>query len=158
VQQGYLTSEPYLVEKAGETPNVFLIADQGYASYASILETSQKLVREKPDLVQRFVDASIEGWYSYIYGDPKPGNDLIKKDNLEESDDLLAYAIAKMKQYGIIDSGDSEKGGIGAMTDARWKDFFDVMSQQGLYPKDMTYRAAYTLRFVNHRVGMELKK
>ncbi len=158
VQQGYLTSEPYLVEKAGESPNVFLIADQGYASYASILETSQKLVREKPDLVQRFVDASIEGWYSYIYGDPKPGNDLIKKDNLEESDDLLAYAIAKMKQYGIVDSGDSEKGGIGAMTDARWKDFFDVMSQQGLYPKDMTYRAAYTLRFVNHRVGMELKK
>jgi NitT/TauT family transport system substrate-binding protein len=158
VQQGYLTSEPYLIEKAGETPNVFLIADQGYTSYASLLETSQKLVRENPDLVQRFVDASIEGWYSYIYGDPKPANDLIKKDNPEESDDLLAYAIGKMKQYGIVDSGDSEKAGVGAMTDARWKDFFDVMSEQGLYSKDMKYRAAYTLRFVNHRDGMELKK
>jgi len=158
VQQGYLTSEPYLIEKTGETPNVFLIADQGYPSYASLLETSQKLVREKPDLVQRFVDASIEGWYSYIYGEPKPANDLIKKDNPEESDDLLAYAIAKMKQYGIVDSGESEKLGVGAMTDARWKDFFDVMSKEGLYPKDMNYRAAYTLRFVNHRDGMELKK
>ena len=137
---------------------MFLIADQGYSSYASILETSQKLVRENPDLVQRFVDASIEGWYSYIYGDPKPGNDLIKKDNPDESDDLLAYAIAQIKQYGIVDSGNSEKDGIGTMTDARWKDFFDVVSEQGLYPKDMNYRAAYTLHFVNRRVGMELKK
>ncbi len=158
VQQGYLTSEPYLIEKAGEMPNVFLIADQGYTSYASILETSQKLVREKPDLVRRFVDASIEGWYDYIYGDSKPANDLIKRDNPEESDDLLTYAIGKMKEYGIVDSGDSEKAGIGAMTDARWKDFFEVMSKEGLYPKDMNYRAAYTLRFVNHRDGMELKK
>jgi NitT/TauT family transport system substrate-binding protein len=158
VQQGYLTSEPYLIEKAGEIPNVFLIADQGYASYASILETSEKLVREKPDLVRRFIDSSIEGWYSYIYGDPKPGNTLIKRDNPDESDDLLAFAIGKMKQYGIVDSGDSERAGIGAMTDARWKSFFDMMSSQGLYPKNMNYHAAYTLRFVNQRVGMELKK
>jgi len=158
VQQGYLTSEPFLIEKAGTTPKVFLIADAGYASYASILETSQKLVAQKPDLVQRFVDASIEGWYSYIYGDPAPGNALIKKDNPEESDDLIAYAIAKMKQYGIVDSADSERDGVGAMTDARWKSFFDVMSSQGLYPKDMDYKAAYTLRFVNRRDGMDLKK
>ncbi len=109
VQQGYLTSEPLLIEKAGTTPNVFLIADAGYTSYASILETSQKLVAEKPDLVQRFVDASIEGWYSYIYGDPAPGNALIKKDNPEESDELISYAIAKMKEYGVVDSGDSAK-------------------------------------------------
>jgi NitT/TauT family transport system substrate-binding protein len=158
VQQGYLTSEPYLIEQTGEKPNVFLIADAGYTSYASIVETSQKLVREKPDLVQRFVDASIEGWYSYIYSDPAPGNALIKKDNPDESDALLAYARAKMKEYGIVDSGDSEKDGVGAMTDARWKNFFDVMAGEGLYPKTMDYKAAYTLRFVNRRVGMELKK
>jgi len=158
VQQGYLTSEPYLVEKAGTSPNVFLIADEGYASYASVIETSQKLAAEKPDLVQRFIDASIEGWYSYIYGDPAPGNALIKKDNPEESDELLAYAIAKMKEYGIVDSGDSQKDGIGAMSDSRWQSFFEVMAGEGLYPKDMDYRKAYTLRFVNRRVGMELKK
>jgi NitT/TauT family transport system substrate-binding protein len=158
VQQGYLTSEPYLVEKAGVAPNVFLIADAGYASYASIIETSQTLVKEKPDLVQRFVDASIEGWYSYINGDPAPGNALIKKDNPEENDALLAYAIAKMKEYGIVDSGDSKIDGIGAMTDARWKSFFDVMAGEKLYPKDLDYAKAYTLRFVDHRVGMESKK
>jgi NitT/TauT family transport system substrate-binding protein len=158
VQQGYLTSEPYLIEQTGETPNVFLIADAGYTSYASILETSQKLVWQNPDLVQRFVDASIEGWYSYIYGDPAPGNALIKKDNPDESDALLAYARTKMKEYGIVDSGDSEKDGIGAMTDARWKNFFEVMAGEGLYPKTMDYKAAYTLRFVDRRVGMEFKK
>ena len=98
------------------------------------------MVQEKPDLVQRFVNASIEGWYSYLYGDPSPGNALIKKDNPEETDELLAYAIAKIKEYGIVDSVDSLKLGIGAMTDARWKDFFDVMSKQGLYPADMDYK------------------
>ncbi|HUZ74081.1 MAG TPA: ABC transporter substrate-binding protein [Stellaceae bacterium] len=157
VQQGYVTSEPYLIEKAGVKPNVFLLADSGYASYASIIETSQKLVNEKSDLVRRFVAASIEGWYSYLR-DPAPGNALIKKDNPEEDDALLAYAVAKMKQYGIVDSGDAKTAGIGAMSDARWRSFFDVMAGEGLYPKNMDYRKAYTLRFVNQRVGMEHKK
>ena len=155
VQQGYVTSEPYLIEEAGVKPNIFLIADAGYASYASIIATSQKLVDDKPDLVQRFVNASIEGWYSYLDGDPAPGNALIKKDNPEESDALLAYAIAKMKQYGIVDSGDAKTAGIGVMTDARWRAFFTVMAGEGLYPKTMDYRKGYTLRFIGRRVGME---
>jgi NitT/TauT family transport system substrate-binding protein len=158
VQQGYLTSEPLVIEKQGVKPVVFLLADYGYTSYGSIIETSQKLLNEKPDLVQRFVDASIEGWYSYLYGDPSPGNALIKKDNPEQTDDLLAYAHDKMKANGIVDSGDSVKDGIGAMSGARWKDFFEVMSAQGLYPKDMEWQKAYTLHFVNQGVGMALKK
>jgi NitT/TauT family transport system substrate-binding protein len=158
VQQGYLTSEPLLIEKAGVKPNVFLIADAGYASYASLIETSQKLVADKPDLVQRFIDASIEGWVSYINGDPAPANALIKKDNPEETDELLAYAIAKMREYGIVDSGDAKTDGVGAMTDARWRAFFAVMSDEGLYPKAMAFHSAYTLRFVNHKVGLEVKK
>ena len=158
VQQGYLSSEPLLVEKAGVKPVVFLLANEGYSSYASVIETSRKMVQEKPDLVQRFVNASIEGWYSYLYGDPSPGNALIKKDNPEETDELLAYAIAKIKEYGIVDSGDSLKLGIGAMTDARWKDFFEVMSKQGLYPADMDYKKTYTMQFVNKAVGISMRK
>ena len=158
IQQGYLTSEPFLIEGQGVKPNVFLIADAGYASYAALIETSEKLVAQKPDLVQRFVDASIEGWYSYLYGDPAPGNALIKADNPEESDALIAFAIANLKKYGIVDSGDAEKQGVGAMNDARWQEFFTVMSAQGLYPKDQDFHKAYTLRFVDKRVGMELKK
>ena len=155
VQQGYLSSEPYTIEKEGEHPVVILLADSGYSGYACILETSAKLVKEKPDLVQRFVDASIEGWYSYLYGDPAPGNALIRRDNAEMTDALLAYGIDKIKQYGIVDSGDAKQVGIGAMTDARWRDFFDTMSKAGVYPADLNYRDAYTLKFVDKKVGMQ---
>jgi NitT/TauT family transport system substrate-binding protein len=158
VQQGYLTSEPFIIEQQGVKPVVFLIADAGYASYGSIIQTSMKMAEEKPDLVQRFVDASIEGWYSYLQGDPAPANALIKKDNPEMTDEILAYAIARIKQAGIVDSGDTQRMGIGAMSDVRWQDFFKVMAEQGLYPKTLDYRKAYTLRFVNKRVGIELKK
>ncbi len=155
IQQGYLSSEPYTIEKAGVKPVVLLLADAGYASYGSIIQCSLKLAQEKPDLVQRFVNASIEGWYSYLYGDPSPGNALIKKDNPEENDDLIAYGIAKIKEYGIVDSGDAKTMGIGAMTDARWKDFFDTMSKAGLYPAGMDYKKAYMLQLVDKKVGMK---
>ena len=158
VQQGYLTSEPFLIERAGGKPKVFLLADSGYASYGSVLETSAKLIAQNPDLVQRFVKASIEGWYGYLYGDPALANALIKRDNPEETDDLLAYAVAKMKEYGIVDSGDAKRLGIGAMTEARWRDFFEVMAQQGLYPADMDFKKAYTARFVDQGYGLDLHK
>jgi NitT/TauT family transport system substrate-binding protein len=158
IQQGYLSSEPFTIEREGVKPVVMLMADYGYASYAAMIQTSAKLVAENPDLVQRFVDASVEGWYSYIYGDPSPGNALIKKDNPEQNDELIAYGIAKLKQYGIVDSGDSLGVGIGAMKIERWKAFFDQMSSQGLYPADMDWKKAFTVQFVNKKVGMELKK
>jgi NitT/TauT family transport system substrate-binding protein len=154
VQQGYLTSEPFTIESEGVKPVVMLLADAGYSSYGSLIQTSDKLAREKPDLVQRFVDASIEGWYSYLYGDPAPGNALIKRDNPEMSDALLAYGIAKIKEYGIVDSGDAKTNGIGAMTEARWRDFFDTMASAGVYPKDLDFHKAYTLQFVDKKVGM----
>lgn len=158
VQQGYVTSEPFLIEKAGAKPAVFLLANEGYATYASVIETSRKMVQEKPDLVQRFVNASIEGWYSYLYGDPSPANALIKKDNPEETDELLAYAIKNIKEYGVVDSGDSLKLGIGAMSEERWKAFHDVMSKQGVYQADLDYKKAYTMQFVNKAVGISMRK
>ena len=158
VQQGYVTSEPYLMEKAGAKPVVFLLADAGYDNYGNVVQTSLAMVEKHPDIVQRFIDASIEGWYSYLYDDPAPANALIKKDNPEMTDDLIANGIAKMKQYGIVDSGDALKEGIGAMSADRWQRFFDVMSAQGLYPKDLDWRKAFTTQFVNKKVGMAMKK
>jgi NitT/TauT family transport system substrate-binding protein len=154
VQQGYLSSEPFTIEAQGVKPVVLLLADAGYSSYGSLIQTSEKLAQEKPDLVQRFVDASVEGWYSYLYGDPAPANELIKRDNPEMTDALLAYGIAKIKEYGIVVSGDAKTLGVGAMTDARWHDFFSTMSNAGVYPKDLNFRNAYTLQFVNKKVGM----
>src|SRR5438067_10952586 len=98
IQQGYLTSEPFTIEKEGVKPVVLLLADAGYSSYGGLIETSAKLAKEKPDLVQRFVTASIEGWYSYLHGDAGPGNALIKKDNPEKTDAMVAYGIDKMQQ------------------------------------------------------------
>jgi len=155
IQQGYITSEPYKIEKAGVKPLVHLLADLGYQSYSSTIEASWKLARDKPVLVQRFVDASIEGWYSYLYGDPGPANALIKKDNPEMTDDQIAYSIATLKTYGIVDSGDAKTLGIGAMTDARWKGFTAQMIEMGLYPRDLDLGKVYTLQFVNKKVGMK---
>lgn len=154
IQQGYLTSEPFIIEKEGVKPVVLLLADAGYSSYGALIETSRKLAQEKPDLVKRFVNASLEGWYSYLYDDPAPANALIKKDNPEMTDALLAYGRDKMKEHGIVDSGDAKQFGIGAMTEARWRDFFETMVKAGLYPADMDFRKAYTLQFVNNKIGM----
>jgi NitT/TauT family transport system substrate-binding protein len=155
IQQGYLSSEPYTIEQAGVKPVVMLLADAGYSTYGALIQTSAKLAADKPDLVQRFVNASIEGWYSYLYGDPTPGNDLIKKDNPEMTDATIAYGIAKMKEYGIVDSGEAKKDGIGAMIEPRWQAFFDTMVKAGLYPADMDYKKAFTLQFVDKKVGMK---
>jgi len=155
IQQGYLSSEPFTIESQGVKPVVLLLADAGYSSYGSLIETSDKLLQERPDLVQRFVDASIEGWYSYLHGDPAPANALIKRDNPEMTDALLAYGIAKIKEYGVVDSGEAKTHGIGAMTEARWRDFFDTMAKAGVYPDNLDFRKAFTLQFVNKKVGME---
>ena len=158
VQQGYLTSEPYEVEKQGGfKPNVFLVADFGYDSYSTTIETRADTIAKKPDLVQRFVDASAIGWYNYLYGDNKAANALIKKDNPEISDGQIAFSIAKMKEYGIVDSGDSLKAGIGAMTDARMKSFFDKMVKAGVVDAKVDYKKSYTLQFVNKGVGVVLR-
>jgi NitT/TauT family transport system substrate-binding protein len=156
--QGYVTSEPYAVEKAGKfKPKVFLLADQGFNTYSTLIETRRDLVEKKPDLVQRFVDASIIGWMNYIYGDNKPANAMIKKHNPEMTDELLAYSVAKMKEFGIVDSGDAVTLGVGAMTDARMKDFFDKMVRVGVTKGTIDYRKAYTLLFVDKKVGLDLR-
>jgi NitT/TauT family transport system substrate-binding protein len=158
IQQGYLTSEPFEVEKQGGfKPNVFLLADYGYSSYSTLIETRRELVEKKPDLVQRFVDASAIGWYHYLYGDNTKANDTIKKDNPELNDEQIAFSVTKMKEYGIVDSGDAAKSGIGAMTDARVKDFFDKMVKAGLVKADTDYKKAFTLQFVNKGVGVDLR-
>ncbi|NNU81122.1 ABC transporter substrate-binding protein [Halovulum dunhuangense] len=156
--QGYLSSEPYVIEKEGGfTPNVFLIADAGFSSYATTIETMARTIEESPEVVQCFVDGSIKGWYNYLYGDNTAANDLIKRDNPEMTDDKIAFAIEKMKEYGIADSGDALTLGIGAMTDESIRDFYDKMVAAGVVPADLDYSATYTLDFVNKGVGMDLK-
>ncbi|HXX12170.1 MAG TPA: ABC transporter substrate-binding protein, partial [Burkholderiales bacterium] len=146
-QQGYLTSEPYTIEKGGISPVVFLLADSGYPPYAETIVVTTKTLKEKPDMILRFVRASAEGWKSYLNA-PAPGNALIRKANPEMTEELLAYGVAKMKQYGLVTGGDAGTLGILTMTDTRWKQTFDFMVSAGLTKPEVDYRKAYTLQFV----------
>jgi len=156
--QGYLSSEPYVVEKEGGfAPEVFLIADAGYSTYATTIETMADTIANEPEVVKCFVEGSIRGWYNYLYGDRSAANELIKADNPEMTDDKIAYAVAKMLEKGIVDSGDAMSMGIGAMTDDKVKDFYDKMISSGVLTEEVDWKAAYTTEFVNQGIGMDLK-
>lgn len=155
-QQGFLSSEPYAIEKeTGIKPVVHLIADTGFANYNTTLTTSRKLITEKKDVVQRFVDATLKGWAEYIKSGPgnAAANALIQKANPDMTQDKIDYAIKVMNQYGIVKSGDALKLGIGAMTDERWKNFYETMAAAGAFPTGIDYKKAYSLDFVNKGIG-----
>jgi len=156
--QGYVTSEPYAIEREGHfKPKIFLLADQGFDTYSTLIETRRELVDKQPDLVRRFVEASIIGWTNYVYHDNAPANAMIKRDNPEMTDELLAYSVARMKEYGIVDSGDTAKLGVGAMTDARVKSFFEKMVRAKVVAPNIDVTKGYTLQFVNKGVGIDLR-
>jgi NitT/TauT family transport system substrate-binding protein len=146
-QQGYITSEPYAIEQAGIKPKIFHLAQYGYPPYAQTIVTLNKTLKERPDVVKRFIEASALGWKSYLRN-PAPGNALIKKDNPQMDEAQLAFSLAKLKEYGIVDGGDARKLGLFTMTDARWRQTFDFMATAGLVKPDMDYHKAYTLEFV----------
>ena len=139
-------------------PNLFLLADFGFSTYATTIEAMQETIDKRPEVVQCFVDGSAKGWYNYLYGDNKAANEAIKKDNPDITDEQIAFSIEKLKEFGIVDSGDTEKLGIGAMTDEHIKSFYDTMVKAKVVATDIDISKAYTLQFVNKGVGLELKK
>jgi NitT/TauT family transport system substrate-binding protein len=156
VQQGFISSEPYSISKAiGRMPPFLLLADAGFSAYQTTIAISRKLAGEKRDLIQRFVDATLEGWAQYLKGGPaiEAANALIKKANPEQTDDRIQYAIEVMKERGIVMSGDALQGGIGAMTDARWQGFYQSMVDVEVLPRGLDVARAYTLDFVNKGIG-----
>ena len=159
VQQGYSISEPISIKaQAGFDPVVHLLADNGFSTYSTTIETRADLVRTKPEMVQKFIDATMIGWNNYLYGDNKAANELIKKANPEATDAGIAGSIALMKKLGIVDSGEALQNGIGAMNTARVKDFYDKMVKAGLYKAgDVDLSKVVTTQFVNKKVGMDVK-
>ena len=157
--QGYLSSEPYAVKKEGGVDaDVFLIADAGYSTYATTIETMADTIANNPDMVTCFVEGSIKGWYNYLYGDPSAANELIKADNPEMTDDKIAYAIRRLLEVGIVDSGDALTMGIGAITEEKVGDFYNKMVSAGVIEDDIDFRTAFTPDFANKGVGMDLKQ
>lgn len=150
IQQGYLTSEPFLVEReAGFTPRVFLLADYGYPSYGAMVLASSNVLKNNPEIVKAFVDASIEGWRQYIYDDPSLGNELIMLENNEMKEDILLQAIKKIRNYELVSNEISKGLDIGLMTEIKWERFFKTMSINGVYEKDLEWRESFTLDFIN---------
>ncbi len=157
IQQGYLTSEPFGIEQvAGFAPDVWLLADQGFHPYSTTIEAMKPYVDANPDVAKRFVEATIIGWYNYLYGDNAAANELIKADNPEMTDEQLAYSLEKMLEYGIVISGDAETQGIGCMTDAGWKNYYDSMVEVGLFEAGIDIAQAYTTEYVCQGLGMDL--
>lgn len=156
--QGYVTSDPLVIERqAGWKPEVFLLADSGYDPYSTTIETMAATIAERPEVVQCFVDGSIKGWYNYIYGDSAPADAMIKAENPEMTDDLLAYARDQMKARGIVDSGDATEYGVGVITDERMRSFYDEMVAAGVLKEGLDFASAYTTQFIGKGVGLDLK-
>ncbi len=143
-QQGYATSEPYSIEKAGVKPVVFLLADHGYPPYAQTIVTTRSVLEKRGAALQKFLAATAEGWKSYL-ANPAPGNALIRKANPEMEASLLEFGHARIRQLSLVTGGDAARQGILSMTDARWKLTFDFMVGAGLAKADTDYRKAYTL-------------
>jgi NitT/TauT family transport system substrate-binding protein len=152
--QGFVTTEPLALRAAGVDPVIHLLADHGFNNYQGLMMCSPGLVSEKAEVVQRFVDATLKGWASYLGGDPAPGNALIKRDNPDMTDDKVAYSIATMRHYKLADSGDAARLGLGAMTTERWRSFYRDMVAVGALPDGLAIDRLFTLQFVNKRVGL----
>src|SRR5690348_17153365 len=149
IQEGYLTSEPFTIEQQAHfKPKVFLLADYGYPGYANMVLVPQKWIDTNPKAVQAFYDASRDGWLDYLNRDPGPGNRLIKRDNPDMTDAIIAQAIDKMKNYQLVSGGDAPAFGVGGMTEKRWREFYQTMQSEGLYPKGLDYTKAYDLTFM----------
>jgi NitT/TauT family transport system substrate-binding protein len=155
IQQGFLSSEPFSAIAGGARPRVHLIADAGFPNYQTTIDISRRMVNERTDLVQRFVNATIEGWSQYMRSqDVEAANRLIIRDNPDMTAERIAYAVRVMNERGIVMSGDAETLGIGAMTDARWENFYTTMRDAGAMPPGLDVKRAYSLQFVNKRVGL----
>jgi NitT/TauT family transport system substrate-binding protein len=153
-QQGFITSEPFAMRQAGVDPVIHLLADNGFINYPSIALTLPKTAAEKADVVQRFVDASVKGWKSYLTGDPAPANAMIKRDNPDMTDDKIAYSIKVMRDTGVVGGGDAAALGIGALNADRWNGFYKDMVDCGALPAGWDVAKLFTTQFVNKKVAM----
>lgn len=157
-QQGYVTSEPFTVKKAGGfEPRIFLLADYGFDSYATTIETRRDMLSKQSDIVSRFVNASIEGWATYLRGDNSAGNALIRKLNPDITPELIDFSVRAMRSYGLVENDDTREKGIGAMDPDKIEKFFRAMVKAGLVKPDTDWRKAFSFTYVNRGVGLKAR-
>jgi NitT/TauT family transport system substrate-binding protein len=145
IQQGYVTYEPYAVQKQGADPQVFLLADAGYGDYGGIIVVRRETLETRRDIVQRFIQALSAGWVDFLFGDPAPGIALIKSQNPQLTDDIIAYSRRAIVERGLIHSGDAATAGIGNMTEDRWQRIHEDMVNTGAIEKGDYWHNAFDL-------------
>jgi len=150
VQQGYLSSEPYAIEKQAKfKPNVFLLSDYGWPPYSTTVVCMEDTLKKKPKIVAAFVKASMQGWKDYLKGDASAANAMIRKDNPNMSEDELANGIKLLNSSGMVFGGDAAKLGVGIVTDERMKKTYDMMvAMKLLDASKVDLKKTYTTEFV----------
>ena len=152
VQQGSLTGEPYAIEKeAGFAPRVLLLADEGYPSYGCMVLAPDAFARDNAAALRAFLAASVEGWRDYMQGDSRAADALIRKDNPDMIQDMLDQARVRLRENAVVSGGDAALYGLGAMTQERWRDFYQVASEAGVYPQGLNWRDAFTTQYLPGR-------
>jgi NitT/TauT family transport system substrate-binding protein len=147
-QEGYVTSEPFALRKAGVKIHSFLLSDYGYPAYSTTIACMESTLARRHDAVAAFVRASAEGWKSYL-SDPAPGNALIRRDNPAMDPEQLADSLREIKATGLVTSGDAQRLGIGILTEARLKASYDMLVAAGLVdPSRAPLARTYTTEFV----------
>ena len=126
---------------------MFLLADLGFPPYSEALIVTRDSLAKRGDALARFVRASAEGWKSYL-ANPAPGNALIRKDNPQMSDELLAFGWRKMKEHAIVDGGEARTQGLLTMTAARWASTVEFLRTAGLAKPNVDYAKAWSLDVV----------
>jgi NitT/TauT family transport system substrate-binding protein len=157
-QQGYITSEPFSVAREGGfEPDIWVIADHGYSAYSTTIVGMRDYVEANPEVAKCFVEGTAKGWANFLYGDNAAALAKIKEDNPDKSDEQLAYSIEKLKEYGIVDSGDTLTLGIGAMTEERMNAFYEQMVGVGVMQPGLDVASTYTLEYSNSGASLEVK-
>jgi NitT/TauT family transport system substrate-binding protein len=149
-QQGYLTNDVPRFVDAGVPIRIFPLFEAGYSSYGPMIVARRALVDQHPEIVQRFVDATLTGWCHYLHGDRSAADRLIMQGNPDYAPRNAQDAIDAIRRYDLIEGGDARTGGLGIMTAARWSAYLQQMQPTGLYPKTMDFSGLYTTRFLHH--------
>jgi NitT/TauT family transport system substrate-binding protein len=157
IQQGFITYEPYAVQKQGADPVSFLFADAGYSDYGGIIVVRRESLEGRRDVVRRFIEALSEGWREFLFGDPSPGITLIKSQNPQVTDDIIVYSLRAMVDRGLIHSGDAAAGGIGSMTESRWRQIYEQMTSTGAIEKGDYWRNAFDLSLLGSGLALPLR-
>jgi len=152
IQQCFVTNEPYFARQRGADVGALLIANDTYEPYR-VMFTGRAFLAQHPDLVAKFVRASVRGWVEYLTGDPAAGNQLLKAKRSDLSPEFMAYSIKAMNDYKLV-AGDPAKGEFtGQLTEARLRKQIALLQEIGVLDKPVAVTDVATFEFIPKPAG-----